>query len=51
MLQEGKSNIEKECFEKIADEKKLFAYIHPGQWFPTDTLEKYTYANEHFKVD
>ncbi len=49
MLPEGKSSIEKDCFEKLAPQEKISAYIHQGQWFPTDTLEKYYYANTHFK--
>jgi NDP-sugar pyrophosphorylase family protein len=49
MLPEGKSSIEKDCFEKLAGQGVVYAYIHKGQWFPTDTLEKYNIANENFK--
>ncbi len=51
MLPEGKSSLEKECFEKLAPQEKISAYIHRGQWFPTDTLEKYYDANTHFKPE
>jgi NDP-sugar pyrophosphorylase family protein len=50
MLPEGKSSIEKDCFEKIAPLGKIYAYLHKGQWFPTDTLEKYEYAKEHYRA-
>jgi len=49
ILPEGKSSIEKDCFEKLAPNNEISAYIHLGQWFPTDTLEKYYHANDHFK--
>lgn len=48
MLPEGKSSIERDCFEKLAKTGVVYAYIHKGQWFPTDTLEKYNLANEKF---
>jgi len=48
MLPEGKSSIEKDCFEKLAPLGEISAYIHEGQWFPTDTLEKYNLAGKHF---
>ena len=48
ILPEGKSNIERDCFEKITKQGKVFAYIHDGQWFPTDTKEKYFEAEEKF---
>ena len=51
MLPEGKSSLEKECFEKLAPQEKISAYIHQGQWFPTDTLEKYHHANTFFLPD
>ena len=44
ILPEGKSSIEKQCFEPLAAQGKLFALLHEGYWFPTDTLEKYQYA-------
>ncbi len=51
MLPEGKSSMEKDCFEKLAPLGKISAYTHQGQWFPTDTLEKYHYANANFKSE
>ncbi len=48
MLPEGKSSIERDCFEKLASESALFAFTHKGQWFPTDTLEKYQKADQEF---
>ncbi len=51
MLPEGKSSLEKECFEKFAPQGKIGMYLHPGQWFPTDTLEKYKEACLHFLPD
>ena len=43
--------MEKDCFEKLAPLGKISAYTHQGQWFPTDTLEKYHYANANFKSE
>jgi HAD superfamily hydrolase (TIGR01484 family) len=51
MLPEGKSSIEKDCFEKLAPLGNISAFTHPGQWFPTDTLEKYYHANSNFNAD
>lgn len=48
ILPEGKSNIERECFEILAKQGVVYAYKHEGQWFPTDTLEKYKKANQEF---
>ncbi len=48
MLPEGKSSIERDCFEKLAPLGEISAFIHSGQWFPTDTLEKYASACLHF---
>ena len=48
ILPTGKSSIEKQCFEKLAPEGKVIAYKHTGYWLPTDTLDKYRYAQEHF---
>ena len=44
MLPEGISSMEKDCFEKLAPLGEITAFIHDGQWFPTDTLEKYSLA-------
>jgi|TARA_Y100000310_G_scaffold332439_1_gene408009 NDP-sugar pyrophosphorylase family protein len=50
ILPEGVSNIERECFQKVATEEgKVFAFEHKGYWYPTDTLEKYNFANEEFR--
>lgn len=49
ILPEGKSSIEKDCFEKLAPLGKISAYIHKGQWFPTDTIEKYELAQRNFQ--
>ena len=49
-LPDGVSSIERDCFEKIAKEGNVFAFVHKGQWFPTDTLEKYKLADLVFKV-
>jgi mannose-1-phosphate guanylyltransferase len=43
ILPEGKSSIERDCFEKI-DGIKMFK--HEGYWYPTDTMEKYKFAEE-----
>jgi NDP-sugar pyrophosphorylase family protein len=48
ILPEGKSSIEHDCFEKLAKQGVVCAYIHKGQWFPTDDLEKYKLADERF---
>lgn len=48
ILPEGKSSMEKDCFEKLAPLGEISAYQHRGQWFPTDTLEKYAQACIHF---
>ena len=49
ILPEGKSSMEYDCFEKLAPLGEISAHIHKGQWFPTDTLEKYKDANDNFK--
>ncbi len=49
MLPDGFCMIEKDCFEKLATQGVVFAHHHDGQWYPTDTIEKYTNANENFK--
>jgi NDP-sugar pyrophosphorylase family protein len=46
ILPEGKSSIERDCFEKLCGKRgKVFAYEHSGQWFPTDDIERYKKAN------
>jgi NDP-sugar pyrophosphorylase family protein len=37
-------SIEKDCFEKVVVQKRMHAHFHHGQWFPTDTVEKYHLA-------
>lgn len=53
ILPEGTSSIERDCFEKLAPKGEISAYVHEGQWFPTDTLEKYGLACMNFvpKID
>ncbi len=51
ILPDGRSSIEKDCFEKLALLGEISAFIHSGQWFPTDTLEKYYHANAYFRPD
>lgn len=48
ILPEGFCMVERDCFEKLASTGVVFAHHHSGQWFPTDTIEKYTLANEEF---
>jgi len=48
ILPEGKCSIEKDCFEKLAEEGNVFAFKHKGQWFPTDTMEKYDLAEKKY---
>ena len=47
-LPEGKSSIERECFEKIVKTGKVCGYLYQGPWFPLDTLEKYQEACQKF---
>ncbi len=50
ILPEGKSSIERDCFEKFCGEHgSVFAYKHNGYWFPTDDMERYKKAEEGFK--
>jgi len=49
ILPEGKSSIERDCFEIQTKKGVVFAYNHPGQWFPTDNLEKYELAKKYKK--
>ncbi|MBU1622610.1 MAG: HAD-IIB family hydrolase [Nanoarchaeota archaeon] len=48
ILPEGKSSMEYDCFEKLAPFGEISAYTHDGQWFPTDSLEKYSHACVEF---
>lgn len=47
ILPEGVSSIEYDFYEKLSP-GEITAYIHDGQWYPTDTLEKYKHADENF---
>jgi mannose-1-phosphate guanylyltransferase len=47
ILPEGKSSIERQCFEILAKEGKVYGFKHEGYWFPTDTLEKYNFAEQN----
>jgi mannose-1-phosphate guanylyltransferase len=49
ILPGGKSSIERDCFEKLAAKGVVYAFTHKGQWFPTDTLEKYELADREFQ--
>ena len=48
VLPDGFCMIEKDCFEKLASTGVVYAHHHDGQWFPTDTIEKYTHADKNF---
>ncbi|EKD44007.1 MAG: hypothetical protein ACD_72C00036G0002 [uncultured bacterium] len=48
VLPDGFCMIEKDCFEKLAPTGVVYAHHHDGQWFPTDTIEKYNHADENF---
>jgi len=48
ILPDGFCMVERDCFEKLAKTGVVFAHHHAGQWFPTDTIEKYTHADENF---
>jgi mannose-1-phosphate guanylyltransferase len=50
VLPEGKCSIERDCFEKLAPKGYVYAFKHNGQWFPTDNLEKYNFAEKEFRV-
>ena len=49
LIPEGFTLIEKTLFPALAKRQSLFAYRHFGQWFPTDTPEKYEKANKEWK--
>lgn len=48
ILPEGFCMIERDCFEKLSPMGVIYSHCHNGQWFPTDTLEKYHNADENF---
>lgn len=49
ILPEGKSNIERECFENVVKDGKVYGHKHTGYWYATDTLEKYKDAQKGFE--
>jgi len=49
ILPDGFCMIERDCFEKLASKGVIYGFNHLGQWFPTDNIEKYNFANENFK--
>ncbi|MDD5148702.1 MAG: nucleotidyltransferase family protein [Candidatus ainarchaeum sp.] len=49
LIPEGKVSIEKEIFPKIAAMGKLFGREFSGQWYPTDTFERYEKAKKEWK--
>ena len=48
VLPDGFCMIERDCFEKLATTGVVYAHHHTGQWFPTDTIEKYTHADNNY---
>ena len=47
ILPEGKSSIERDCFEKFCGKYgSVYAFSHKGYWFPTDDIEKYKKAEK-----
>lgn len=50
ILPDGVSSIEYDCYQNICGKSgKAYAFIHKGQWFPTDDIEKYNKANNLFR--
>ena len=49
MMPDGFCLIEKDFFPHIAKAEKLFGYVHEGQWFPTDTKERYGKAEKEWR--
>ncbi len=48
-MPKGKCSIERDCFEKLAPKGEVFGFVHEGQWFPTDNVERYELACERWK--
>lgn len=47
ILPDGKSSIERDCFEKFCGKYgSVYAFSHKGYWFPTDDIEKYKKAEK-----
>ncbi len=49
MIPKGFSLIEKDVFPKLSEQGKLYGYVYNGQWFPTDTMERYNTAKKEWK--
>ncbi len=49
MIPKGFSLIEKDVFPKLSEQGKLYGYVYNGQWFPTDTMERYETAKKEWK--
>ncbi|MBU2476491.1 NTP transferase domain-containing protein [Candidatus Micrarchaeota archaeon] len=49
MIPKGFSLIEKDVFPKLSEQGKLYGYVYNGQWFPTDTIERYEQAKKEWK--
>jgi len=49
MIPKGFSLIEKDVFPHLSEEGKLFGYVYNGQWFPTDTIQRYELAKKEWK--
>lgn len=45
-LKNEKTVLESDCMAKLAEEKKLSAYLHPGFWHPLDTLKDKEYLED-----
>ena len=48
-IPEGYSMSEKDVFPQLAKEGHVYGYNAKGQWFPTDTFEKYERAKKEWK--
>jgi len=49
LIPKGFSLIEKDVFPQLSEEGKLYGYVYNGQWFPTDTFERYEKAKTEWK--
>jgi NDP-sugar pyrophosphorylase family protein len=49
LIPKGFSLIEKDVFPKLSEQGKLYGYVYNGQWFPTDTIERYEKAKREWK--
>lgn len=48
-IPDGKISIERQIFPEFARKGKLFGFYSRGQWFPTDTIERYEKAKKYWK--